>query len=253
MGRRCCAPDETRDHFKGKNAYEHLKDARLKTQAKLSESHGLYSNVPLLVAFDVAKETILIFSLLFIMAEKLPMLQMMHYMTFILGWVIWKTVRGSFLAWGRLAKLHRVIEEEKYEITHNRKQEKKELEEMYRLKGFEGELLNQVVDVLMADDNRLLHVMLEEELGLELGTFEHPLKFALANFLGVCSPALILIIALYLVPYGVWIFSPLCVVIIAFIQSKIEQLEPIKTIVWNTACLLLATGCALFFMHFLEF
>ena len=58
--------------------------------------------------------------------------------------------------------------EERFEIAHHRGQEKEELTELYALKGFKGELLDQVINVLMADDNRLLSVMLEEELGLEL-------------------------------------------------------------------------------------
>ena len=58
---------------------------------------------------------------------------------------------------------------------------------MYEQKGLSGDLLDQVIEVLMADDNRLLRVMLEEELGLTLESYEHPLKQAAGAGLGVLS------------------------------------------------------------------
>ena len=99
-----------------------------------------------------------------------------------IGWVIWKTGRSAWLAWSRLERLHRVMEQERWEITHHRKQERDELRALYSQKGFEGKLLEEVCDVLMADNERLLHVMLEEEMGFTLESYEHPLKEALGAF-----------------------------------------------------------------------
>ena len=82
----------------------------------------------------------------------------------------------------------RLLEEEKWEIEHNRNQEKVELKVLYRAKGFEGKLLDDVVDVLMADDKRALHIMLKEELGMTLEAYEHPLKQSLGALLGTESP-----------------------------------------------------------------
>ena len=93
---------------------------------------------------------------------------------FSIGWLFWKLGRSSLLGWARLERLHRLIQQEQWEIEHHRAQEKEELTAMYHQKGLTGKLLEQVIEVLMADDNRLLRVMLEEELGLTLETYEHP-------------------------------------------------------------------------------
>ena len=88
------------------------------------------------------------------------------------------------LGWARLERLHRIVEEERYEIENHRQQEREELKELYRAKGFQGKLLDEVVDVLMADGERLLKVMVEEELGLSLQSQEHPLKQGAGSALG---------------------------------------------------------------------
>ncbi len=36
------------------------------------------------------------------------------------GWVVWKTARSALLGWARIERLHRVIEEERWEIEHHR-------------------------------------------------------------------------------------------------------------------------------------
>jgi hypothetical protein len=106
-----------------------------------------------------------------------PLFLMLSLFSF--GWAVWKTGRSALLGWGRMERLHRLIEEERWEIQHHRAQERRELGEMYRAKGFDGKLLEEVLDVLMSDDNRLLKVMLEEELGLTLEAYEHPLRQAI--------------------------------------------------------------------------
>ena len=90
-----------------------------------------------------------------------------------------------------------MIEEEHFEIKNSRENEQQELAEIYHAKGFEQPLLDQVVQVLMADENRLLTVMLEEELGLRLEEYEHPLKQGLGAFLGVVLALIPLFIATY--------------------------------------------------------
>ncbi len=84
--------------------------------------------------------------------------------------------RSAWLGWSRLERLHRILAQEKWEIEHNREQEREELGVLYAAKGFEGKLLEDVLDVLMADGDRLLKVMVEEELGLTLESQVHPLK-----------------------------------------------------------------------------
>ncbi len=75
------------------------------------------------------------------------------------------------------AELHR----ERAEIRDDPDHEREEVVALYAAKGFQEPLLTQVVDVLCADDDRLLKVMMEEELGLSLFHVNHPLFVGLWN------------------------------------------------------------------------
>src|SRR6185295_12766345 len=95
-----------------------------------------------------------------------------------------------------------VLEQERWEIEHHRQQERDELKELYRAKGFEGKLLEDVLDVLMADDDRLLKVMLEEEMGLQLAQLDHPMKQGLGAAFGALVSGFLAVGALILWPAG---------------------------------------------------
>mgnify|MGYP003687004931 FL=1 len=109
---------------------------------------------------------------------------------------------------------------------------------MYRQKGLSGDLLTQVVDLFMADDNRLLKVMLEDELGLTLEAYEHPLKQAMGAGVGVLIAAIIGSIGLY---FGFFI-PPLLVLfsVATLIVAKHEGNAMIKTLIWNLGIVALA-------------
>ncbi len=232
------------NHFKGKSAVQHVIDARLKGKIASAEVHGTELPGHVSAAADAAKETALILLILWTLLGSGA-----HWfmLVFIAGWLIWKVGRSAILGWARLERLHRVIEEERWEIEHHRPQEKEELKALYEAKGFSGKLLDEAIEVLMADDNRLLQVMLEEELGLSLESYEHPLKQAAGALLGVIGAALIFSFGLFALP--VWGSAVCAGVVIALSAGTTAQLEKnrfLPAIIWNLAVAALAAGFAYF-------
>jgi len=191
-------------HFDDKNVVDHLKEAKKKGIRATEEIHGLELPGHIYAATDAAKETCIALLLFWIILQHFPFLvseMPVILLVFASGWLIWKMGRSAVLGWARLERLHRLIEEERWEIEHHRSQEKEELTAMYRAKGLSGKLLEEVIDVLMADDNRLLQVMLEEELRVPLGSFEHPLKQSIGAGIGVILASTILGLGLYFYPF----------------------------------------------------
>jgi len=83
------------------------------------------------------------------------------------------------------------VERERKEIENVPKREREEIVAVYKLKGFEGKLLKQVVDKITSDKKRWLKVMMEEELGLFGDDFENPYKIALITGISFIFGALI--------------------------------------------------------------
>ncbi len=221
---------DSHPHFQGKSPIQHIIDARLRGYMASSEIHGLETPGHYSKAADSAKETALILLVLWmIFPTHLNLL-----MIFILGWLIWKVGRCAILGYSRLERLHRLIQEEKWEIDHHRAQEKEEIKEIYAAKGFSGKLLDEVVGVLMADDNRLLQVMLEEELGLNLGSYEHPLKQATGAFIGVIGSTLIMSFGFFLLPsFGPFLSSFFVIALASASYAQVEKNKILPSIIWN--------------------
>ena len=237
------------NHFKGKDALRHVIDARMKGKMASSEVHGTELPGHVSAAADAAKETSLILLILWTLLGSGA-----HWfmLVFIGGWLLWKVGRSAILGYARLERLHRVIEEERWEIEHHRPQEKEELKALYAAKGFSGKLLNEVIEVLMADDNRLLQVMLEEELGLSLGSYEHPLKQAAGAAVGVLGAAMVLSFGLFTLPsWGLVLCAVLIIALSAGTAAQLEKNSPLPSIVWNLAIAGLAAGAAYFLAQIL--
>ncbi len=84
------------------------------------------------------------------------------------------------------------LERERAEIRHHPEHEREEVYALYRAKGFEEPQLTHVVDTLCADDDRLLKVMMEEELGLFMHHIPHPLTVGVWNFFGALASGLLI-------------------------------------------------------------
>ena len=158
----------------------------------------------------------------------------------------------AHLAWSRLERINALVSEEKHEIETNREEEREELTEMYAAKGFRPPLLTKIIDVLMADDNKLLAVMLEEELGIPMEAYVHPLKQALGAAIGVIITALSIPLGLAISEtYGLYITTFCITGLAAFLMAKIEKISALEFTIKSLAITFLASFATYFFTKFL--
>lgn len=229
-------------HFKDKDAIGHVVQAQAKGVISAAEIHGIETPGYISAAADSARDIAVIFLLFLPLMPKTS-----HLAVFFLGYIAWRAGRAAWLGWARLERLHRVLEQERWEIEHNRPQEKDELRELYRAKGFEGKLLEDVLGVLMADGDRLLRVMVEEELGLSLENVEHPLKQGLGAGLGALSASILAILGIYFgLFWGSVAIALLVIGIAAAVLASFSHNRLIPAITWNIALGLLSFGLTYF-------
>lgn len=242
------------EHFKGKDAIEHVAERQAQGIIDAAEIHGHEIPGPVIAATDAARDTaILLCSLwLFLRHFEMSMHSMLIYLGIIaLSWLIWKTGRSAWIGWSRLERLHRMLEQEKWEIEHNRAQERDELTALYAAKGLSGKLLTDVIDVFMADGDRLLRVMVEEELGLSLRSTEHPLKQGMGAAIGCIFTTILAFLTLYLWPaWGIFFGSAAAIGIAAATASQQAQNRITNAVIWNVGMAIVSVGTAYFLLEF---
>ncbi|CAM0116986.1 VIT1/CCC1 transporter family protein [Rhabdochlamydiaceae symbiont of Dictyostelium giganteum] len=220
----------TPSHFKDKSILEHLKEARAKGYVASLETHGLEMPGPYAAGFDAARETALLGGAIFLL---IPALSLGILSKIFLSFLIWKAGRSALLGWARLERLHRLMKEERSEILKNRKEEESELKALYAAKGLSGELLDDVITVLSSDDNRLLEIMLEEELGLSLEIHPHPLEQSLGASIGVFISSFVMLMAFFFYTPG---FIPVTLLIMglsSYGMAVKEKNNALEAVVWN--------------------
>lgn len=234
------------DHFKGKGALEHVVEARKAGIVTGAEIHGTEISGPPSAAADACKETAIFLALLFLLLQSSPnLLHLLASAAF--SWLLWKGGRSAWLGWARLERLHRMVQEERWEIEHHRTQEREELKELYRARGLEGKLLDDVIDVLMADGDRLLRVMVEDELCLTLENQEHPLKQALGAVLGcmIASFVMLPLISLFgLIGAGTGL--ALLLGVSGWVSARFSKNRRIPAVLWHLGIGGLAFGTLYF-------
>jgi len=102
----------------------------------------------------------------------------------------------------QLAHYESELHRERSEILTDFEHERAEVRELYAAKGFQPPLLDQVVDTLCADNDRLLKVMMEEELGLFFQNLHHPVLVGLWNGAGALVGSLLLALPLLVLGAG---------------------------------------------------
>lgn len=247
--------DHPNPHFEGLSVMEHLRKTRTRGAIASAEIHGVELSGSLFAYLDALKESTILIALFYIIAFPFLHSTTLFFksaLLFSFGLIIWKMSRSAILGWERLERLHRLIEEEKWEIEHKRAQEKEELRELYAAKGFKGKTLDEIVNTLMADDNRLLRVMLEEEFGLNLESFEHPLKQSSGAGLGVLTSSALLLCSLYF--FSSWVLFTLAAVLItlsAFLSAQFQRNRKIEAVIWQLSVSFFTCGATYFLMQVL--
>jgi len=238
------------EHFQGKDALTHVREKRKEGMLSISEVHGTEMPGHFSAAVDACKESSIALLLIwvFLVLLKVPHLASLGaFIAFGTGWAAWKAGRSGRLGWQKLERLHRLIEQEKYEIEHHRPQEREELVALYQAKGFEGKLLDEVVDVLMADQDRLLKVMLEEEMGLTLQAYEHPLQQIVGALVGALVSLAIGTLFFFTLPsFGMWIATFISLALASIFSAIYEKNRVIPAIIWDMSLGALALGTAFF-------
>ncbi|NGX31518.1 MAG: hypothetical protein K940chlam8_00889 [Chlamydiae bacterium] len=247
--------NDIQEHYKGKDTFSHLLEARGRGHVAGHEAHGIEPSGVKNAFIDTAKTlvTLLPFLALFFAQLQIPIQQQVVLMSvFAIGFVAWHTGRSCFLGWTRLEKLHRVMLQEKKEIEENRAVEKQELREIYALKGFEGKLLDDVVNQLIQDDSRLLQVMLEEELGISIYCQVHPLKQGFGALCGgLISGFFVIFMTFFYGWLGCLITSISILFICAILFAKHQNNRIIPSTVWQLALFGLSFGCVYFLLQML--
>ena len=134
---------------------------------------------------------------------------------------------------------------EYWEVDNLPEVETEEIRDIYRAKGFEGELLEQVVSVITADKDRWVDVMMKEELNM-MEESKSPLKMGAVTYF-----AFILIGLIPLLTY-VWDFiSPIdanlffissCLTAVGFVIVGIFKTYVTETPIWKGVLETLALG-----------
>jgi vacuolar iron transporter family protein len=240
-------PSSPKDHFHGQTALKHLAEVRGDSVSASLEVHGAETPGPFFAFLDSARETALLVAFGLIGVDFFNVASRHKFIVAVAilsGWVFWKGARSTILAWSRLYRMHKVATEEQTEIQTNRPQEREELIALYGAKGFSGPLLDTVVDVLMADQDRLLTVMLQEEMGLRLEENPHPLLQGIGAAAGALASFLVLWPAVVWLP-ELWAVA-CCVVVVALLGgffARKEKNAVLPAFVWNG--MIAGVGCVL--------
>lgn len=246
-----------KDHFQGKTALLHLADVRASQAGSSLEVHGAEMPGPLFAFFDAARQSLVVYLLLFAVVQwgGLSMDKAFFgFVPFTVGWIFWSGARSTLLAWYRLNRLHAIASEEREEIDTNRSQEREELIALYSLKGFSGPLLDKVVEVLMADKDRLLKVMLQEEMGFRLEEYPHPLVQGLCAAFGAALASFLVVLAHIGCP--VFFLMAIAIVLVSLIGAlcaRFERTPQIPACIWNLSisvvCVVITRMCLLLYTY----
>jgi VIT1/CCC1 family predicted Fe2+/Mn2+ transporter len=153
---------------------------------------------------------------------------------------------------------HRSIEY--WEVDNIPEKEREEIVDIYKAKGFEGDLLQKVVDVIVSDRDRWVDEMMKDELNM-IEESKSPFKIGLATLI---SFILIGFIPLMVYVYDFlnetvfdlffWtsVFTGIAFIVIGWLKSYVNQTNVYKSILETLALGFVAALVAYFVGDFLE-
>ena len=106
--------------------------------------------------------------------------------------------------------------QEEWEIDHMEEQEKEEIREIYKKKGFKDELLEEIVRIITSRRKIWVDTMMKEELGL-IEDGKNPLDNSMSTFIGFNLIGLI-----PLIPFMIFMFMKIDANSEAFVYSTIS-------------------------------
>ncbi|MBR9917960.1 hypothetical protein GYB29_09830 [bacterium] len=146
---------------------------------------------------------------------------------------------GAYLSTNAEHDRYRKNEQIEYwEVDHLPEKEREEIRDIYRAKGFDGELLEQIVEVITADKDRWVDVMMKEELEM-MEDHKSPWKVGAVTYF---SFVLIGIVPLFIYLYDhlfgfsgdafLWsiILTSMCFITIGYLKSYINQTHKLRSI-----------------------
>lgn len=149
---------------------------------------------------------------------------------------------------------------EYWEVENRSQQEREDVELIYRNKGFEGDLLQQVVDTITADKDRWVDVMMKDKLMMSEST-KSPFKMGLVTYI---SFIIIGIIPLFVYVWNyfsafpgslfLWtsIFTSIAFIFIGFLKTYVTETSKLKGILETLALGVLAAAVSYFVGDILE-
>ena len=105
----------------------------------------------------------------------------------------------------------------------------------------------------MADGDRLLRVMLQEELGFRLEENEHPLVQGFGAFIGTFLVALVSVLAcIFFQEEGLFVAAALLTILASAFSAYKERNNVVPTIAWNAALLAFSFAITYYMTKFLQ-
>ena len=147
---------------------------------------------------------------------------------------------GSYLSnKSELERFEKHEQVEYWEVEHLPEKEREEVKEIYAAKGFEGELLEKVVDVITANKKRWVDVMMKEELGM-IKEEKSPIKMGAVTFISFIVVGFIPLLVYVLdylsttkieQPFLVAILlTSVAFMLIGWLKSSVNQTNPLRSI-----------------------